>query len=87
MRARAKPRIKAPPPVLSRCEIGRNILKVRARRVNAAKTIDEFYVVEGKGWLKYCRHVAKCSQCKAFQDQKRVEQDKRFDKSEGIKTQ
>ena len=91
MRARTatprKPPIKAPSPVLSRCQIGKNILKVRAQRVNAVHTVEEFYTEEGKGWLKYCRHVAKCVQCKAFEDQKWIEQDKRFNKSEGIKAQ
>jgi hypothetical protein len=78
---RSKPPIKAPPPKLTRCQTGKNILHIRAQRVNAIHTMDDFYLEEGKEWMKYCRHAAKCDICGAVEAQRKADQDARFERS------
>lgn len=71
---RAK-KIKAHPPVdtVSRCRIGKGILKARADAVRMCRTLEDFYKFEGQGWLKYCKHAAKCDQCGAYEDMKHLD--------------
>jgi hypothetical protein len=73
------PRIKA-----TQCEKGKLIRHERAQAVRIA-TIDTWWSAEGKGWLKYCRHVSKCKQCGDFEAVKRAKQLARFEKQEKTK--
>lgn len=65
-----------------RCETGISLIKARTAAVDAAKTVEEFYLAEGKGWLKYCRHVAKCDACQTYELWRKNEQDTRFSSQE-----
>jgi hypothetical protein len=47
------------------CPKGKTLRKQRADAVNKAP-VEKWYVVEGKSWLKYCRHVTKCETCMTY---------------------